>query len=48
MQNKGSTSTSVLVVILLVITGFVVWYITTENAKEKDPDSSLEINLGSE
>ncbi|MBP6857732.1 MAG: hypothetical protein KBC11_00845 [Candidatus Pacebacteria bacterium] len=47
MKNKGSSSTSILVIILLVITGFVVWYITKEDAKEKS-DSAIEMNLGSQ
>lgn len=47
MNNKGNTSTSILVIMLLVITGFVVWYITKQDTQEKK-DAAIEINLGSQ
>lgn len=45
-MQKGNTSNTVLVIVLVVIVAFAVWYMTAQTTGEPQP-SSVELNLGS-
>lgn len=42
--QKGSTSGTILVILLVVVVGFVVWYATSN--REMEPEPAVELNLG--
>jgi hypothetical protein len=47
MKNdiKGSTSGTILVILLVIVVGFIVWYVT-DNREADQPEPGVEINLG--
>jgi hypothetical protein len=45
-HQKGSTSGTILVILLVIVVGYVVWHVTTKkNAETNEP--AVQLNLGS-
>lgn len=45
--QKGSTTNTLLILVLVIIVGFVVWYATAHQVKNEDTSGpSVELNLG--
>jgi hypothetical protein len=45
-MQKGSTTNTILVLLLVVVVGFVVWYATMRHEEQKQDTSGLNINIG--
>jgi len=43
-MQKGNTTNTVLVILLVVVVGFVVWYMT-KKTEESKPEPVIEFNL---
>ena len=43
-MQKGNTTNTVLVILLVIIVAFGVWYMTSNNAPET-PEPAIELNL---
>lgn len=45
--QKGNTTNTILVILLVIVAGFVVWYVTIRNKQPADTGTSIDVNLGS-
>ncbi len=46
-KQAGNTTNSVLIIILVIIVGFVVWYVMDQRGREEDRNGTgIEIEIG--
>lgn len=45
-SQKGSTTNTILVLLLVAVVGFFVWYVTMRTEKTPDGARGLQINIG--